>query len=139
MREREEIIDSLINDPKISRSLLWIFAKLHLHCELISKEVRHIAMLTLPWTSKQHQKWYPLIKELVVSWGLHIKPHPRTNGPFDYYIYSAGHIKEVNQIITLLRQIQLIPKMDRKRAYPLHRQIGRLLGYSEKVVNQQYK
>lgn len=139
MREREEIINSLINDPKISRSLLWIFAKLHLHCELISKEVRNVAILTLPWTRKQHLKWYPLIKELTASWKLYVKPHFRTNGPFDYYIYSAGHIKEVNQVIILFRKIWLVPKTDRKRANPFHRKIGRLLGYSEKIINQQYK
>lgn len=138
MREREEIINSLINDPKVSRPLLWIFAKLYLHCELISKGVRNIAILTLPWTKKQHQKWYSIIKELTASWGLYVKPHPRAKGLFDYYVYSKGHLKEVNQIISLFCQIRLIPKTDRQRAYPLHRRIGRLLGYSPKIINAVY-
>jgi len=138
MRERHEIFSSLIKDLKISRPLLCIFAELYLHCELISKGVRNIAILTLPWGAKQHQKWYPLIKEITASWEVYVKPHPRAKGPFDYYVYSKGHLKEVNQILALFGQIWSAPKTDREKNYPLHREIGRLLGYSRDKIYEQY-
>jgi len=138
MRDHEEIISSLTNNPNVSRPLLCIFAKLYLHCELISKGVRHIAIMTIPWDKKRHQQWYPVIKELGAGWDVCVKLNSRDNKLFDYYIYSKGHLREVNQIIALSRRIQLTPKGDRQQTYPLHRQIGHLLGYSKEVVDTAY-
>jgi hypothetical protein len=138
MKDREEIIKSIIKNSKISRSELWVFSKINLHCELISKGVRNIAMVAIPSTEEQHHERYPKIKELVISWGLMVIDHSPFKGVFNYYIHSQGHTQDVHQIIKLFQEVRQKPKMNREQSYPLHREIGRLLGYSKDKIYEQY-
>ena len=140
-----EITRSVLKKPTTDKGLAWFWGVLDTHCYLVGKGVRTIAMISPFWDDDQHKQNYPEIQKLIQAYGLKIKPdtaiidNKRSGRYWRYYIYSKGHLKEVNQIIALFRRIHLIPKTDRKRAYPLHRQIGRLLGYSSKAINNIYR
>lgn len=138
MREREALVSALLRDQRIGSSLLWVLAELYIHCELIAKGVRPIALLTLPWTNLQHNRRFPLLKELVSSWDLNIKPSFSANGPIDYYVYAKGYSKDVDKLINLFQRVRLLPRVQRKRGVALHRQIGRIFRYSKEAIEKVY-
>jgi len=139
-----EITKSILKKSTTDKGLAWFWGALDTHCDLISKGVRPMGIISPFWKDDQHKQNYPEMQELIQAYGLKIK----ANAPivddkkniryWRYYIYSKGHLKEVNQIISLFQKTRLISKMSRKQTYPLHRQIGHLLGYSQDKIYEQY-
>ncbi len=124
---------------KRQKKLAYLLGVLDTYCDLTSKGVRDVSLLMPFWTTDKHQKYFPMIKNIVQGYNLQIIPYPnltdkKNNKHWIYYIYTKGNKKKVEELISLFKMVH-----ENKKKKSLHRKIGKLLGYSRETIIKKYK
>ena len=104
-----EITESVLKKSTTDKGLAFFWGTLDNQCDLISKGVRPVGIISPFWNDDQHKQNYPEMQKLIQAYGLKIKANvaiidnKHNKKYWRYYIYSTGHLKEINRIIALFR------------------------------------
>lgn len=135
------IIGEYLKDPSMTKEFACFLGHLDCQCYLLATGVRDVALVSPFWRTARHCKRYPMLKKVVMASGLQIKPMgckmgSRGNKYWTYFIFSKTGRRKVEQIIRLRSRLSGDLKNAKERA--IHRKIGKLFGYSDRAVLDQY-
>lgn len=138
-----DIIRKVLKKPTTSKGFALLLGEVKAYCYLIGRGVRDVGMITVGYAnSGNHQKNLPIFKAMAEAEGIKILPHKPFGANrkliWDYYLYVPGKLAKVKRLISLFDKIHASKGLPREATYPLHREIGKLFGYSQKAILTQY-
>lgn len=128
------------NHRKLSASYWRTLGRWEAYCELISKGVKPLAEMTLIFSPPAlYREHLPYLRQVArrnhVGAAQRMIAKDEKSLALDIVLYPAedNHSRDkARQLLRLLKEVSRIK--ERSKTIPLHRQIGRLLGYSNAAI-----
>jgi len=139
-----ELVEKYLKLKTANRNWTFLLGVFNTHCKLISCGVRDVATFAPYWDTAKHRLRYPKLQRLAVAYELKIQPRKDIKGRngqiyWEYFIYSKDGKQKVKQIIELGKRLATLEGgVNNPQVRAIHREIGRLFGYSERAISRKY-
>ena len=143
-KQPREIIEAQLKLPQTTKQFAWLLGIVDNDCHLISRGVRDVGLVSPLWLTDRHRRRYPILKRIVEAAGLNILAVPRVMDSkrrkyWSYFIYSRDGQQKIDRILQLQKKLaEMKGSIRDPRVRAIHREIGKLFGYSTKAVKRQY-